>query len=154
MAKVPKQTYVNIKCDDSNYATIRITNSNIKEKIFYENKVPTVKINANISADILEYNCKADFIKNDKELNELEKGSENKINKLMKKAINKLYVEEKSDVLKYCEKFNARKYNETKLYKYSKNDILNKLKFKINTKVNIKSTELSIKSIREETYYE
>lgn len=154
LAKVPKQTYVNVKCDDSNYATIRITNSDIKEKIFYENKVPTVKVNANISADILEYNCKADFIKNGKKLDELEKDSENKINKLMKKAINKLYVEEKSDVLKYREKFNARKYNETKLYKYSKNDILNKLKFKINTNVKIKSTELSIKSIREETNYE
>lgn len=151
LAKVPKQTYVNVKCDDSNYATIRITNSDIKEKIFYENKVPTVKVNANISADILEYNCKADFIKNGKKLDELEKDSENKINKLMKKAINKLYVEEKSDVLKYREKFNARKYNETKLYKYSKNDILNKLKFKINTNVKIKSTELSIKSIRKET---
>ena len=72
----------------------------------------------------------------------------------MLKAVNKLYNEEKSDVLKYREKFNARKYKETKKYGYDKNDIIDKIKFDLNVNVKIKSTELSIKSIRKESIYE
>lgn len=154
LAKTPKETYVNVKCDNENYATIRVTNSNIKEKLNYDNKIPTVSINANIEADILEYNCKADFLSDSNKINTIEKKSKNKIKKLMQKTIDKLYKEEKSDALKYVKKFNAKKYKQTKLYNYSKTDILNLIKFNLNVKVKIKSTELSIKSIRKESKYE
>ena len=154
LAAAPKETYVNVKCDDKNYATIRLTNSNINEKLSYKDKVPTVSINANVKADVLEYNCSADFVEDKGKIKELEKKYSNKIKKLMLKAIDKLYNEEKSDVLKYREKFNARKYKETKKYGYDKNDIMNKIKFDLNVNVKIKSTELSIKSIRKESKYE
>ncbi len=154
LAKTPKETYINIKCDNNNYATIRVTNSNIKEKVYYKNKIPTILVNANIQADVLEYNCKADFLNDSKKIKSIEKKSANKIKKLMEKTINKLYTKEKSDALKYVKKFKAKKYKQTKLYNYSKDDILNKIKFNLNVKVKIKSTELSIKSIRKESKYE
>ncbi len=69
-------------------------------------------------------------------------------------VIDKLYVKEKADVLKYAEKFYSKKYKETKKLGYKNKDILNKISFKFNTNVQIKSTELSIKSVRKENSYE
>ena len=46
------------------------------------------------------------------------------------------------------------KYKETKKLGYKNKDILNKISFKFNTNVQIKSTELSIKSVRKENSYE
>ena len=63
-------------------------------------------------------------------------------------------VKEKADVLKYAEKFYSKKYKETKKLGYKNKDILNKISFKFNTNVQIKSTELSIKSVRKENSYE
>ena len=42
----------------------------------------------------------------------------------------------------------------TKKLGYKNKDILNKISFKFNTNVQIKSTELSIKSVRKENSYE
>ena len=52
------------------------------------------------------------------------------------------------------EKFYSKKYKETKKLGYKNKDILNKISFKFNTNVQIKSTELSIKSVRKENSYE
>ena len=154
LANVAKETYVNIKCDSKNYATLRLVNSNFKENLYYENNNPIVNIKTKIDADLLEYNCKSDFLNNDKVIKKLEIKAKNRVNTLMNKTIDKLYVKEKADVLKYAEKFYSKKYKETKKLGYENKDILNKISFKFNTNVQIKSTELSIKSVRKENSYE
>lgn len=154
LANVAKETYVNIKCDSKNYATLRLVNSNFKENLYYENNNPIVNIKTKIDADLLEYNCKSDFLNNDKVIKKLEIKAKNRVNTLMNKTIDKLYVKEKADVLKYAEKFYSKKYKETKKLGYKNKDILNKISFKFNTNVQIKSTELSIKSVRKENSYE
>ena len=139
LANVAKENYVNVKCDSKNYATLKLVNNNIKTKI---------------DADLLDYNCKSDFLNNDKVIKKLEIKAKNRVNTLMNEAIDKLYVKEKVDVLKYAEKFYSKKYKETKKLGYKNKDILNKISFKFNTNVRIKSTELSIKSVRKENSYE
>lgn len=154
LANVAKETYVNVKCDSKNYATLKLANSNFKENLYYENNNPIVNIKTKIDADLLEYNCKSDFLNDDKVIKKLEIKAKNRVNTLMNKTIDKLYVKEKADVLKYAEKFYSKKYKETKKLGYKNKDILNKISFKFNTNVQIKSTELSIKSVRKENSYE
>lgn len=154
LANVAKETYVNVKCDSKNYATLRLVNNNFKEKLYYENNNPIINIETKINADLLEYNCKSDFLNDDKVIKKLEIKVKNRINTLMNEAIDKLYVKEKADVLKYAKKFYSKKYKETKKLGYKNKDILNKISFKFNTNVQIKSTELSIKSVRKENSYE
>lgn len=154
LANVAKENYVNVKCDSKNYATLRLINNNFKEKLYYENNNPIINIETKINADLLEYNCKSDFLNDDKVIKKLEIKVKNRINTLMNEAINKLYTKEKADVLKYEKKFYSKKYKETKELGYKNKDILNKISFKFNTNVHIKSTQLSIKSVRKENSYE
>ena len=67
----------------------------------------------------------------------------------MNKSINKLYVENKSDVLKYGLKFYQKKYKEMEKYGYKAEEIINNINFDINVNVEINSSELSIKSVKE-----
>lgn len=150
LANFPKETYINVKCDKNNYATLRINSNKFKEKFYYEGKTPVVNVNIKVNADLLEYNCKTDFLKNKNEVKKLENKAKKRVNKLMNQTISKLYKEEKTDTLKYGEKFYTKKYKETKNLKYNTKDIIEKAKFKFNTKVSIKSTELTIKSVRKE----
>ena len=150
LAKTQKETYVNIKCDDKNYATVRIKDANIKEKLSFKNGKPLININILANADLLECNCNADFIKNEKNIKTLEKNISKKIKNLVTKASDKLYKENNSDVLKYGEKFYQEKYKEMKKFGYSKNTVTKDIKFNFNVKAQIKSTELSIKSIKGE----
>ncbi len=154
LAGEPNESYINVKCDDENYAAIRVTDSKIKEELSFKNKKPVVSIDSKVNADLLEYNCSADFIKSEKYIKELEKKAASKIKKLMTKATDKLYKEEKSDVLKYGSKFYGKKYNEMKKLGYKKSEIANDVTFSFNTSVNINSTNLSIKSVREEIHNE
>lgn len=154
LANLPKESYVNVKCDDKNYATIRINNNNFKEKFYYDNKKPVVNVKIKVNADLLEYNCKTDFLNDKKVIKKLESKAKARINKLMSETTNKLYKEDKADALKYAEKFYLKKYSETKKLGYKNKDILDKITFKFNTNVQIKSTELSIKSVRKENGYE
>lgn len=149
LAGEPNQTYVNVKCSSKNYASIRVTDSKIKEDLSFKDKKPLVSINVKVNADLLEYNCDADFIKSEKYIKELEKKAASKIKSLMNKATNKLYKEEKSDVLKYGSKFYGKKYKEMKELGYKKSEIVNDVSFNLKTEVNINSTNLSIKSVRE-----
>ena len=149
LAGNPNETYVNVKCDDKNYATIRISTSSLEEKLSFKNKKPKVNVNVKVTADLLEYNCVADFIEDEKYIKELEKKSASKITKLMNKAINKLYKEEKTDILGYGFKFYGQKYNEMKTLGYKKNELAKNISFSLKSKVKIKSSELSIKSVKE-----
>lgn len=149
LANTPNETYINVKCDDKNYASIKVSKSKLKEKLFFQNKKPKISINTEVEANLLEYNCNADFIKNENQIKELEKKLSNKITKMMKKTTNKLYIEQKSDALKYGAKFYEEKYKEMKKYNLKKNDIVNLISFDFKTKVNIESIELSVRSVKE-----
>lgn len=149
LAKTQNETYINVKCDDKNYATIRVSTSDLKETLSFKNNKPKVSINAKVTADLLEYNCAADFIEDESYIRKLEQKSASKITKLMSKATNKLYKEEKSDVLGYVLKFYGKKYKEMKKLGYSKEKIKDDISFSFKANVEIKSTELSIKSVKE-----
>ena len=149
LAKTQNETYVNVKCDDKNYATIRISTSDLKEELSFKNNKPKVNVNVKVTADLLEYNCAADFIEDESYIKKLERKSAVKITKLMTKATDKLYKKEKSDVLGYGLKFYGQKYNEMKKLGYSKEKIKDDISFSFKTIVEIKSTELSIKSVKE-----
>lgn len=152
LANIPKESYINIKCDNNNYATLRITNNKFKEYFYYTDNKPVVKVKIKVNADLLEYNCENDFLNDNNAIKAVEKKAKTRINKLMNQTINKLYKNEKSDVLKYKEKFNVKKYKETKKIGYK--NILDNISFKFDTSVQIKSTQLSIKSVRKENKYE
>lgn len=142
------ETYVNVKCDNKNYATMRVVSSKLDEKLSFDNGKPHVKITSSISANLLEYNCKANFIDSDKYVENLQKKYEKKVKQLMEKSVNKLYKENKADVLGYGDKFYKKKYKEMKKNNYKTNEIVNDISFDFNVNVEIKSTELSIKSIK------
>lgn len=148
LAQTPKETYINVKCDDKNYAAIRVTKAKLKEILSFKNKKPVVNIESKVNAYLLEYNCSADFLKSEKYIKALEKKAASKIKALMVKATDKLYKEEKSDVLKYGSKFYGEKYKDMKKLNYKQEDIVNDVTFNFKTSVNINSTNLSIKSIR------
>ena len=42
-----------------------LDNPLLKRKLSFKDNKPTVKITSNVEATLLEYNCKADFIKNE-----------------------------------------------------------------------------------------
>ncbi len=148
LAKTQKETYINVKCDDKNYATIKVKGAKIKEDLSFKDKKPLALINIKVTADLLEYNCSADFINDEKKLKELEKKSANKIKNLVTKTTNKLYKENNSDVLMYGEKFYGKKYKQMKKLGYDQKDIAKTIQFEFKTSVKIESTELSIKSMK------
>ncbi|MEE0699445.1 MAG: Ger(x)C family spore germination protein [Bacilli bacterium] len=150
LANIQKENFVNVKCDDKNFASIRISKSSVEDKISFENGKPKVEVSFNVKAKLLEYNCKADFVKDDKAVRELAKKAEDKIIKLAKKTTDKLYREENTDALKYGAKFYQQKYKEMKKYGYKINEIANDITFDFKSKVSIESTELSIKSVKED----
>lgn len=147
----PKETYINIKCDDKNYATIRVSGNKQKEKLTFKNNKPKVNIQTKITADLLEYNCAADFLKTEKYLKELENKAAEKIKKLMYKTTNKLYIENKADILKYGSKFYKRKFKTMKYLGYDRKNIIEDISFDLKINVKIETTELSIKSVKGDT---
>ncbi len=149
LAKTQKETYINIKCDEKNYATVRVKKANIKEETSFKNKKPTVNVNIGIKADLLECNCSADFIKDNKSIKKLEEKVSKKVKNLVVKASNKLYKENSSDALRYGEKFYEKNYNEMKKLGYNKKSIIKDINFNFKVNTEITSTELSIKAIKE-----
>ncbi len=150
LVNTPKKTYINVLCDESNYATIRVSDSTSKKSIYFKNNKPYVSQTIKISADLIEYNCNADFIENDQYISNLEKKSSIKIKKLITNLTNKLYKEEKSDILEYGSLFYKKKYKQMKELGYTKSNIINDLNFDFNVEVSIETTELSIKSVKGE----
>lgn len=147
-------TYINVKCDDKNYATIRIKSSKTKENLTFKDNKPYVKLNNKISARLIEYNCKIDFLKDDKKIKKLEKDSSKKAKKLITKAINKLYKENNSDALMYGEKFYGRKNSDLKKLNIKEKDIKKIVSFSLKTSVKIEKIGLTIKSIKEVSRHE
>ena len=142
-------TYINVKCDSKNYATIKIKKSKIKEKFSIINGKPHVKLTNNISAALIEYNCKIDFLKDEKYIKNLEKKASKKAKKLELKALNKLYVQNKADALMYGEKFYNGNAKTLKKYNIKENDVKNYINFSLSSNVKLERIGLTIKSIKE-----
>ena len=142
-------TYINVKCDKKNYATIRINKTSSKEKLLFKNDRPNVNINNKVNGVLVEYNCKADFLKSKKSINSFEKKAERKIDKLITKALDKLYKENKSDALSYGEKFYSKKNKNLKKLNIKEKDIKKNISFNVRSNVKIDRIGLTIKSIRE-----
>lgn len=154
LAGTQKNAYVQVKCDSDNYAIIRINNASKKEKVYFKDNKPLLDFNTNINASLIEYNCKADFIENEKKIKDLEIKVNKEIEKIMKKTINRLYKENKSDVLEYGSKFNQKYNKEMKKLGYNPSNIINNISFKLKANTKINSTNLSIKSVKEDSKYE
>ena len=149
------------RADEQNKKSGKVVKSTLPEAVFEEdmkitnkpktvkNNKPKISVNTKVTADLLEYNCAADFIEDEHYIKKLERKSASKITNLMYKATNKLYKKENSDVLGYGLKFYGQKYNEMKKLGYSKDNIKEDISFNFKANVEIKSTELSIKSIKE-----
>lgn len=149
-----KEMYLNAKCDNKNYFTVKVSSSDTKEKLSFKDGKPFVSLNNKITADLIEYNCGVNFIKDKNAIKKIEKKIENKVKKLMKETSNKAYLEYQADVLKYGSKFYKTKYKETKKLGYNRKNIKDDIKFSFKTDVKIKSVELSTKSVKEEVSYE
>ena len=142
-------TFVNVKCDSKNYATIRIKKTSSKEKLSFNKNIASVKIKNKVNSVLVEYNCKADFLKSKKYINSFEKKTQRKIDKLITKTLNKLYKENKSDALSYGEKFYSKKNKDLKKLNIKENDIKDNISFSVKSNVKIDRIGLTIKSIRE-----
>ena len=145
----PNQTYISVKCDSKNYATVSVNNAKLEEKLSLKNGKPKANIKLNVEVDLSEYNCNADFVKNNKKIKELEKKLNKKIENTLKNTVDKLYKKEKTDVLKYGSKFYEQKYKLMKKYKIKKEDIREDIRFNFNVKSKINSVELSVRSVKE-----
>ena len=149
LADTPNQTYISVKCDSKNYATVSVNNAKLEEELSLKNGKPKANIKLNVEVDLLEYNCKADFAENDNKIKELEKKLNKKIENTLKNTVDKLYKEEKTDVLKYGSKFYEQKYKLMKKYSIKKEDIRENIRFNFNVKSKINSVELSVRSVKE-----
>ena len=149
MSSTSNGTYLNVKCDKNNYASIKIIKTKNKEKLLFKNKKPYFISSINITGKLVEYNCKADFLKSKKYIKKLENDANKKVKKIINRSINKLYHENKSDVFMIGEKFYSRKYRDLKKYNINKNKIKNIVKFSINPNIKINRIGLSIKSVKE-----
>lgn len=150
---VAKDTYINFKCDDKNYGSLKVSTSKTEEKLSFKDGKPFVKLSNIITADLTEYNCKSDIF-NNKTTKEIEKKVSNKVAKAMKNATDKIYKDFKTDALNYGSKFYKEKNKEMKKLNIKVEEIKNNISFEIKSDVKIKSTELTINSIKKEKKYE
>ena len=149
-----KEAYINLRCDNNNYATLRIDDLKTSKKTYFKNNKPYVKITVKINANLLEYNCKGDILNNKELVNNIEKKANKKVKTLLEETHNKLYIQNKSDGLGYGNYFMKYKKRDMIKNNYNEKNILKDLNFIYDIKVNIKSSELSIKSIEEKNKYE
>ena len=78
-----------VKCDDeNNYASISILKNKTKSSAEKKDNKYIINFNINSEAIITEYNCKKD-LNNEKVIKELEKDTEKKIKRYIKKSLNK-----------------------------------------------------------------
>ena len=78
-----------VKCDDeNNYASISILKNKTKSNATKKNNKYIINFNINSEAIITEYNCKKDLT-DEKVIKELEKDTEKKIKRYIKKSLNK-----------------------------------------------------------------
>ena len=140
-------SYINFKCDNESYSSIRIESSKTKEEIKFVGNTPTVYLNNKLVFDLIEYNCSGSFTDNTKLIKKIEKEVSKKTEDLINNIVDKLYKEYEIDTLNYGSKFYKHYNKKLKKYNIKRNDVKNHLKFNIKTKAKLNSTELTIKSI-------
>ena len=145
-----KNTYINFKCDDKNYASAVILNSKTKETLTFKNNKPYVILSQKATVNIAEYNCDTSFINNKDIINNIEKEISKKIKSNMVKVTNILYKTYVADSFGYGSKYEKRFGKKIKSLGYNSSNIKQDITFKISSKVTINSTELTIKSIIKE----
>src|SRR5574344_201757 len=145
-----KNTYINFKCDDKNYARAVILNSKTKETLTFKNNRPYVILSQKATVNIAEYNCDTSFIYNKDIINNIEKEISKKIKSNMVKVTNILYKTYVADSFGYGSKYEKRFGKKIKSLGYNSSNIKQDITFKISSKVTINSTELTIKSIIKE----
>lgn len=145
-----KNTYVKIKCDDENFATLEITSLKTNEEISFKNKKPNVTINTSAKTNITEYNCKMNFINDDELINDIQKKAEKRIKHLINLFLEKSYGKYKSDTMYYGSMFYKEKEKQMKSYGYTNKTIKNDITFNVNVNVKTDSSGLTLKSVKQE----
>ncbi len=142
-----KNTYVKIKCDNENFATLEITSLKTNEEISFKNKKPNVTIKTSAKTNIIEYNCKMNFINDDKLIGEIEKKAEKRIERLINSFLEKSYNEYQTDTLHYGSVFYKEKEKQMKKYGYTNKTIKKDITFNVNADVKVDGNGLTLKSV-------
>lgn len=142
-----KNTYVKIKCDNENFATLEITSLKTNEEISFKNKKPNVTIKTSAKTNITEYNCKMNFINDDKLIGEIEKKAEKRIERLINSFLEKSYNEYQTDTLHYGSVFYKEKEKQMKKYGYTNKTIKKDITFSVNADVKVDGIGLTLKSV-------
>ena len=84
-----QQMIIPVKCDDkNNYASIAVLKNKTKSNTSKKDNKYIINFNINSEAIITEYNCESN-LKNEKVIEKLEKDTEKKINRYIKKSLDK-----------------------------------------------------------------
>ena len=142
-----KNTYIKIKCDNENFATLEITSLNTNEEISFKNKKPNVTIKTSAKTNIIEYNCKMNFINDDKLIGEIEKKAEKRIERLINSFLEKSYNEYQTDTLHYGSVFYKEKEKQMKKHGYTNKTIKKDITFNVNADVKVDGNGLTLKSV-------
>lgn len=142
-----KNTYIKIKCDNENFATLEITSLKTNEEISFKNKKPNVTIKTSAKTNIIEYNCKMNFINDDKLIGEIEKKAEKRIERLINSFLEKSYNEYQTDTLHYGSVFYKEKEKQMKKYGYTNKTIKKDITFNVNADVKVDGNGLTLKSV-------
>ena len=142
-----KNTYVKIKCDNENFATLEITSLKTNEEISFKNKKPNVTIKTSAKTNIIEYNCKMNFINDDKLIGEIEKKAEKRIERLINSFLEKSYNEYQTDTLHYGSVFYKEKEKQMKKHGYTNKTIKKDITFNVNADVKVDGSGLTLKSV-------
>ena len=142
-----KNTYVKIKCDNENFATLEITSLKTNEEISFKNKKPNVTIKTSAKTNITEYNCKMNFINDDKLIGEIEKKAEKRIERLINSFLEKSYNEYQTDTLHYGSVFYKEKEKQMKKYGYTNKTIKKDITFNVDADVKVDGSGLTLKSV-------
>ncbi len=142
-----KNTYIKIKCDNENFATLEITSLKTNEEISFKNKKPNVTIKTSAKTNIIEYNCKMNFINDDKLIGEIEKKAEKRIERLINSFLEKSYNEYQTDTLHYGSVFYKEKEKQMKKHGYTNKTIKKDITFNVNADVKVDGNGLTLKSV-------
>lgn len=142
-----KNTYIKIKCDNENFATLEITSLKTNEEISFKNKKPNVTIKTSAKTNIIEYNCKMNFINDDKLIGEIEKKAEKRIERLINSFLEKSYNKYQTDTLHYGSVFYKEKEKQMKKHGYTNKTIKKDITFNVNADVKVDGNGLTLKSV-------
>jgi spore germination protein KC len=126
-------------CDEKNYGTITITSSKTGSKITIEDNQPYVSINVNVKSYLSELHCKLD-VRKTKDLEKIEKSTEEVIKKYMTDTLNSVLKKYNSDILGFGLNLYRNNYAYWQKNKDNWDSIFEKIKYDIKVKVLVDQT--------------